>query len=282
MIWHPSAGLRLRFVISFPAIERDFVTTPGARRYERPGTRAAPHPGYTVREAVERFPEGLAYFNAGEMGLLNFPLFLDGQLVTKPQPARSLRQRRWAPLNDDYSFFIQHNDGRVEIRDLAIRANELVQPLSQGANAFSAPYIVRDSQHVPLVNPPSGQPPNARQVLFPGGQTRAPISALGLALGGDVVRVSLIGDLERPDAIDRLPTEHDLVDILTSLNVTDALYTGASGDVQYYDRPTGTLGIGRERAKSPDAQWLLRDGQTERGLTVIAVLVAQGGRSRDA
>jgi hypothetical protein len=273
MIWRPSNGLRLRFIVSFAAIERDFVAIPGARKYERSGTPAAPHPGYTVREAVERFPGGVAYFNAGEMGLLNFPIILDGRLVTKPGPARSLRQQQWAPLNDDYTFFIQHADGRVQVRDVPIRDNQLVQRLPENTHAFSAPYILREGWHVPLRNPAPGQPPNARQVLFPGGKTRAPISALGLASTGEVVRVSLLGDLEHPEALERLPTEYDLVEVLLSLNVVDALYTGASGDVQYYDRATGTLCVGRERAKSPDARWLLREGQTERGLTLIAVLL---------
>lgn len=281
MIWQPNASLRLQFIVSFAAIERDFVAVPGALRYARPGTSAAPHPGHTVREAAAKFPNGLAYFNAGEMGLLNFPLILDGKLVTKPRPARSLRQRRWAPLYGDYTFFVQHPDGRVEIADLPLRDNQLVQTLPQGTCAFSAPYILRNGEHVPLRTPPRGQPPNAQQVLFPGGETRAPISALGLASGGDVVRVSLLGDLQHPDDLERLPTEQDLVDVLRRLNVVDALYTGASGDVQYYDRASGMLGIGRERAKSPDAQWLLREGQTERGLTVIAALVAEGRQCRD-
>jgi len=273
MIWQPNADLRLHLIVSSEAIERDFVTVPGAPKYEHAGTRALPHPGWSVREAVERFPGGVAYFNSGEMGLLNCPLIVDGKLVTKPRPARALRQRQWAPLNDDYAFFIQHPDGHVEVRELPLRDNRLVPPVPQGTCAFSAPYILRDGQHVPLRNPPPGQLPDARQVLFPGGDTLAPISALGLTDGGKAVRVSMIGDLEHPDVLERLPTEYDLVDALRGLNAVDALYTGASGDVQYYDRATGTLGIGRERDKSPDAQWLLREGQTERGLTVIGVLV---------
>jgi len=272
MIWQPGPDLRLRFIVSFGAIERDFVTVPGARKYERAGMPASPHPGLSVRKAVERFPGGVAYFNAGEMGLLNTPLILDGKLVTKPRPARALRQQRWAPLNDDYTFFIQYPDGRVEISDLPLRDNRLLVPLDKGTCAFSAPYILRGGQHVPLRNPAPGQHPNAREVLFPGGETRAPISALGLTTSGEVVRVSLIGDLERPHDLQRLPTERDLVDVLRRLNVVDALYTGASGDVQYYDHTMDTLGVGRERDKSPDARWLLREGQTERGLTVIGVL----------
>jgi hypothetical protein len=273
MLWQPGAGLRLRLIVSPAAIERDFVSTPGARKYELPDREAAPHPGYTVREAVQVFPGGLAYFNAGEMGLLNFPLVLDGKLVTKPQPARALRQHQWVPLNDDFCFFLQHADGSVEIRGLAVRHNRLEQPLPAGSCGFSAPYILRDGQHVRLRTPPAGRSPDARQVMFPGGDTRAPISALGVCAGGEVIRVSLIGDVENPEDSGRFPTEHDLVNVLRRLDVVDALYSGASGDVQYYDSASGTLGIGRERAKRRDAKWLLRECQTERGLTVIAALM---------
>jgi hypothetical protein len=55
--------------------------------------------------------------------------------------------------------------------------------------------------------------------------------------------------------------------------VVDALYAGGSGDVQYYDAETRTLVAAPERPKSADRRWLLREGQCERGLSVIAVLV---------
>jgi hypothetical protein len=274
MLWRPCGDLRMQLLISNAAVERDFVEIPLAKRYERPGVRAVPHPGDSVREAVQRFGGGLAYFNAGEMGLLNFPLIVDGGLVAKPAPSKALFQTKWSPLNGTYSFFLQYPDGSVAIRDLEIVQDQLIVPLPRDTCGFSAPYIYKEGRHVPLKNPAPDHPPRSQEVLFPaGGQCRTPVSALGIDDRGRAVRISLVGDVGDPGRVERLPTEHDLARYLAELHVVDALYTGGSADVQYNDRPTGTLVAAPERPKSADRRWMLRAGQAERGLTVIAVLV---------
>jgi hypothetical protein len=275
MRWRPSHKLKFKLIISEAAIERDFNEIPfsNLKAYQKPGVKPTPHPGYSVREAVEKFAGGLAYFNAGEMGMLNFPIIVDGNLVTKPKPAKALFQNQWQPLNEAYTFFIQYGNGEVEIRDLPIKDNQLLAPLPQGAYGFSAPYIIKDGQHLPLKNPPPGQAPNSQEVLYSGGgKTLAPISAMGIDKHHKVVRISLIGDAAGPQRIERYPTEHDLVHYLQEFNLVAALYTGASADVQYYDSATQTLGLGPERPKNPEAKWILREAQTERGIAVIGIL----------
>lgn len=274
MIWHPGEQLRIKLIVSEAAIERDFIDIPfsNSKAHQRPGIKAQPHPGYTVREAAEKFGGGLAYFNAGEMGMLNFPIIVDGKLITKPKPIKTLFQKRWEPLEGEFIFFIQYPDGKVEIQALQVANNHLNFNLPKGSWGFSAPYVFRDGGHVPLKNPPPGCSPNSQEVLFPGRETLAPISAIGIDQENKVIRISLVGDADHPRDVDRLPTEYDLVYYLNEFNVVNALYMGASGDVQYYDSQTQTLGIGSERPKKADSKWLLKEGQTERGLTVIAVL----------
>jgi hypothetical protein len=274
MRWPPCDTLNLELIVSSAAIARDFADIPLTKKYEKPGVQAMPHPGNSVREVVAKYKGGLAYFNAGELGMFNFPIIVGGELIAKPNPAKSLGQRRWTPLNDSFTFFLQYPSGQVEIRDLPIINNQLVVPVPKGTYGFSAPYLFKSGRHLPLKNPAPGQPLNSQEVLFPaGGSTSAPISALGLDTSDRVVRVALVGDSANPDDTTRLPTELDLADYLRELNIVDALYTGASGDVQYYDRQTQTLVAAPERPKSADGRWVLRAGQTERGLTVIAVLM---------
>jgi hypothetical protein len=274
MIWQPGCDLKLKLIVSEAALKRDFVEIPfsNTKKYQKPGIKPEPHPGDSIREAVEKFPGGLAYFNAGEMGMLNFPIILDGALITKPKPIKALSQKQWEPLNADYTFFMQYYTGEVRIQDLSIKDNQLISPLPGGVCGFSAPYIVKDGKHIPLKNPSPGFAPNSQEVLYPGEDTQAPICALGVTKDHKVVRISLIGDLDNPNLVERQPTEYDLVHYLQEINVIDALYAGASADVQYYDSQTGTLGIGPERAKSVDAKWVLKKGQSERGIAVIGVL----------
>lgn len=275
MIWQPGKKLKLKLLVSDAAIERDFNETPfsNVKKFQKPGVKPAPHPGNSVREAAEEFPGGLAYFNAGEMGILNFPIVVDGNLITKPKPIKSLFQKRWEPINEDYSFIVQYPTGEVEIEDLPIRDNRLVSSLPKGTYGFSAPYIVKEGQHIPLKNPSSGHTPNSQEVLFPGGKAQASISAMGVDKHRRIIRISLVGDIDNPNATESFPTEYDLVSYLQEFDVVNALYTGASADVQYYDSKTGTLGIGPERPKSVDRRWVLREGQTERGIAVIGVLM---------
>jgi hypothetical protein len=274
MRWQPGAKLKLALIVCQAGIERDFVKVPLSKRHEGPGITAKPHPGDSIREVIVKHPNGLAYFNAGEMGFFNFPIIADGNFVAKPEPAKAVLQKQWLPLAGEFSFFVQYPDGQVKIQDLPIKANQLVPGWPKGTWAFSAPYVMKGGEPISFKNPPPGHSPGSQEVLFPGGDTRAPVSALGIARDGKAVRISLVGDGHKPQAIDRLPTEIDLTHYLQKFEVVDALYTGASGDVQYFDRQTQTLGIGPERPKSADSQWLLREGQTERGLTVVGMLTA--------
>jgi len=274
MIWQPGCNLKLKLIVSEAALKRDFNEIPfsNIKKYQKPGIKPEPHPGDSIREAVEKFPGGVAYFNAGELGMLNFPVILDGKLITKPQPVKALFQQQWEPLNETYTFLMQYPTGEVKIQNLPIKNNQLLSPLLKGTYGFSAPYIVKDGKHTPLKNPAPGAAPNSQEVLYPGKYTRAPICALGLTEKHEVVRVSLIGDLDNLNLVGRQPTEYDLVHYLQELNVVDALYAGASADVQYYNSPTETLGIGPERTKNAEAKWVLKEGQTERGLAVIGIL----------
>lgn len=279
MIWRPNKELKLKLLVSDAAVKRDFSEIPfsNLKKYQKPGVQPAPHPGNSVRQVTKEFAGGLAYFNAGEMGLLNCPVIIDGKLITKPKPIKALFQKQWQPINQDYTFFIQYPSGQVKIEDLPIRDNQLISNLPPGTYGFSAPYLVKDSQHIPLKNPPPGQPPNSQEVLYPGGKTQAPISAMGINKHGRVVRISLVGDIDHPNDPKRFPTEYDLIDYLQEFDVVEALYTGASADVQYYDSQTQTLGIGPERPKNVDGKWILKEGQTERGITVIGVLMVAEG-----
>lgn len=274
MRWRPSHKLCLQLLVSQAAIARDFMEIPAAKAYERPGIQAAPVPADNIREAVAKFPGGIAYFNASELGLLKFPIIVDGRLITKPAPSKALNQQQWEPLNEVFSFFVQYPDGQVAIEELAIADNHLGRGLSPGVCGFSAPYILKDGQHLPLKNPPPGQSTRSQEVFFPAGGVPAPISAIGLDNAGRVVRVSLVGNIACPGQLERLPTEYDLAGCLKQLNVVNALYAGGSADVQYYDSQTQTLIAAPERPKSADRKWLLRAGQTERGLSVIAMLVS--------
>lgn len=94
----------------------------------------------------------------------------------------------------------------------------------------------------------------------------AAMCAIGLTGDGQVVWVGLIGGPDEP------PTENELICQLLSLGVTEGLFAGGSGDVQYYDAESKTLCVAPERAKPVDKKWVLRGGQPERGLTCIVKL----------
>jgi len=179
----------LKLIVSEAALKRDFVEIPfsNMKKYQKPGIKLEPHPGDSIREAVQKFPGGVAYFNAGELGLLKFPVILDGTLITKPKPTKALSQKQWEPLNADYTFFMQYSTGEVRIQDLFIKNNQLISLLPGGTCRFSAPYIVKAGKHIPLKNPSPGVTPNSQEVLYPSGHTQAPICAMGITKDHEVV-----------------------------------------------------------------------------------------------
>ena len=278
LAWHPQA-MRMEFLISHETMARDFFATTMAPYYVQvePWKKLAPHPGLTVREAIAQHPGGVAYFNAGESGTLINPLVENGQLLTKPQPQRALLQREWAPLNGTFAFFLQHAHARVEIRDLRIVQNQIhpddLQFLDSSTCGFSVPYVLKNRARVPLKHPPPGCTSNSDETLYTLGAPAA-LSAIGMASDGRVVWIGLIGDVNDPGNPERLATEDDLVRYLRELDVVDALFAGASGDVQYYDAFSQTLGVACERPKCEDKRWVLKPGQTERGLACMVKLVA--------
>jgi hypothetical protein len=283
MAWDPARGFRLGMIVSREAMERDYVSTAMAPAYAKEGQVVAPLPAHCVREAASRF-EGRAFFNLGEAGLLIYPLLVNGRLVTKPPFRRVVLQREWSPLEGRFPFFMQHGDGRVSIREMRIENGALSledrAQIDASISGFSAPWIVRNGEHVPLVPykpaeaAESGRTsPGAGEVIFPGGDTRAAVSALGITKEGICVRISLLCDLDDPQKLERMPTEYDLVRFLKRWGVVNALYTGASADVQYFDTESGAFRGGIERVKSEDRRWILNPGQSERGLVVIGRVV---------
>jgi len=277
IIWNPRQ-IRMELIVSHETLARDCFVKTFAPYYKQvePWKELEPLPGMSVREAIVKCPGGIAYFNAGESGVMINPLIENGQLLTKTGKSRALGQKEWRPLNDVWMFFLHHADGRTEIRDLRIAQNKIhsddskyVQP---GTNGFAVPYILKQGKRVPLKNPPPGRTAQRGETLYTIG-ARAALSAIGLTADGRVVRVALIGDIANPTNWDRIGTEDDLARYLLDLGVTDALFAGASGDVQSYDAQSQTLAVAAERPKSEDKRWVLKPGQTERGLTCIAKLV---------
>lgn len=288
--WNPQR-VRMDFLLSEAAMARDCGTTTFATYYKElnPALELKSHEGLSVRQAVEQHPGGIAYFNVGESALMLYPVIVRGQLVCKPEGSRVLLQKDWEPLNDTFPFFLQHVDGCVEIRDIRVVSGEIhpgdVVHVRSGTDGFSVPYLVKQGEHIPLRNPPPGEPARAGETYFPADNQPAALSAIGVTADGMVVRVGLVGDVANSQDTSRLPTESDLVQHLCDLGVADALFSGGSGDVQYYDAASQTLVVAAERPKSPDKRWVLQDGQTERGLALIAMLVRRpddipGGNSK--
>ncbi|OVE74405.1 hypothetical protein BVX93_00060 [bacterium B13(2017)] len=282
MLWD-SRELSLGLIISEEAMHRDYVSTAMAPAYAKEGVQISPLPGYNIREASQIYEEAIALFNLGESGMLIYPVLVNGQLITKPRNKRVVLQQIWEPLTGIFPFFIQKTNGEVEIKDIEIENNsvtpEFQDIMNEGVLGFSAPYIMKNGNHTPLKNfkpYPLGQPPRtspkAGEIIFPGGNTKSPISALGITYDGIIIRISLVGDLYDIDNIEKLPTEFDLVRFLQEFNVKDALYTGASAEVQYYDKGTNYLNPGIERPKSPDRMWERNPGRSERGMVVNGIL----------
>lgn len=205
------------------------------------------------------------------------PLIKNGELLTKPKGARAAFQETWEPLNDTFTFFLQYADGRAEIRDLRIVGDQIhaddLKFVQAGVNGFSVPHILKQGKRVPLKNPPPGRTVSSGETLYTIGAPAA-LCAIGLMPDERIVWVGLIGDVANPSDWNRIGTEDDLVRYLLDLGVTDALFAGASGDVQYYDAQSQTLCVAAERPKREDKRWVLRPGQTERGLACIVKLFA--------
>ncbi|MBM3130690.1 MAG: hypothetical protein FJ009_18930 [Chloroflexi bacterium] len=277
IIWDPRR-VRMELIVSRETLARDFYTTAFAPYYKQiePWKTLAPIPALGVREAIEQCPGGIAYFNAGESGALINPLIENGRLLTKIGTSRALGQTKWELLNDAWTFFLQHADGRAEIRDLRIVDNQIhpddLKYLQSGTNSFSVPHILKRGARVPLKNPPPGRTALSGETLCTIGAPAA-LSAIGLTADARVVRIALIGDVTDPTNWDRIGTEDDLIRYLRDFGVTDALFAGASGDVQTYDAPSQMLAVAAERPKIESKRWVLKPGQTERGVTCIVKLV---------
>jgi len=280
IIWDPRQ-VRMELIVSHETLARDCFVKTFAPYYKQvePWKELEPLPGMSVREAVAKCPGGIAYFNAGESGVVINPLIENGRVLTKTEKSRALLQKEWKPLNDTFTFFLQHTDGRAEIRDLRIVQNQIhpddSRYLQVGTNGFSVPRILKQGKSVPLKNPPPGRTAQGGETLYII-DTVAARSAIGLTSDGRVVRIALIGDIANPTNWDRIGTEDDLVCYLLDFGVTDALFAGASGDVQYYDARSKTLAVAAERPKGETKRWVLKPGQTERGLTCIVKLVDTG------
>ena len=278
IIWNP-LQIKTELIVSHTSLETDWFTKTFAPYYLtiEPWKELIAFPGMNVREAIEHCPGGIAYFNAGESGVQINPLIDNGRLLTKPVNCRAGLQKEYEPLNDLFTFFLQHADGCAEIRDLRIVQNKIhpddSKHLHAGMNGFSIPCILKNGERVPLKNPPPGQTAKSGETLYTLGAPAA-LCAIGLMPGGNVVWVGLIGDVANPTNWDRIGTEDDLVRYMLEFGVTDALFAGASGDVQYYDAKSKTLCVAAERPKIPEKRWALKPGQTERGLTNIVKLVA--------
>jgi len=276
--WNPKS-VRMELIVSRASLETDWYTKAFAPFYLKtePWKELIAFPGTSVREAINQCPGGMAYFNAGESGVMINPLIDNGRLLTKPVNSRACLQNEYEPLNDVFTFFLQHADGRAEIRDLRIVENQIhsddAKYLSAGTHGFSIPYILKNGERVPLKNPPPGQTAQSGETLYTLGAPAA-LCAIGLMPSGKVVWMGLIGDVANPTNWDRIGTENDLVRYLVDWGVRDALFAGASGDVQYYDAESKTLCVAAERPKIPEKRWILKPGQTERGLTCIVKLVA--------
>jgi hypothetical protein len=275
--WDPRR-VRMELIVSRETLARDCVAKTFAPYYKQvnPWMELEPLPALSVREAIAENPGGIAYFNAGESGVVINPLIENGRLLTKTGKSRALGQTAWEPLSDAWTFFLQHADGRAEIRDLRIVENQIhpddSKYLQPGTNGFSVPHILKQGKRVPLKNPPPGRTTVSGETFYIRG-TPAALSATGLTVDGRVVRVALIGDMENPANWDRIGTEHDLIRYLLDFGVTDALFAGASGDVQSYDASSQTLAVAAERPKSEDNRWVLKPGQTERGVACIVKLI---------
>ncbi len=275
--WEPRR-VRMELIASRDALARDTATSAGAPYYVKIGLadRVTPYPAWSVRTAIQKCPGGIAYFSAGESGMQVNPLIENGKLLTKPQGARAAHQKDWTPLNDTFTFFLQHADARAEIRDLRIAQNRIHaddrKHISDGTNGFAVPRILKNGARVPLKNPPPGKTARGGETLYELGAPAA-LSAIGLTAAGRAVWIGLIGDTENPTDWDRVGTEEDLAHYLLDLGVTDAVFAGVSGDVQYYDARTQTLCVAAERPKPEDMRWVLMPGQTERGLACIVELV---------
>lgn len=270
IVWNPKL-IQMELIVSHAAMARDNWTKTLAPYHKtvEPWKDLEPHPGLSVRQAVEEYPGGIAYFNVGESGLQINPLIENGKLLTKPRGARALCQSEWTPLNDRFSFFLQHSDGQVDIRELRIEQDRIhlddLKYVSPGTNGFSVPYILRSGHPVELRRTQLGQAASSGETMFQIGALAA-MCAIGLTGDGQVVWVGLTGGPEEP------PTENELVCHLLDLGAREGLFAGASGDVQYYDAESKTLCVAAERAKPADKKWVLRAGQTERGLTCIGKL----------
>ena len=268
----------MELIVSHESFARDYVATTFAPYYQQIDPRCviAPVPALNVRQAIKKYSDGIAYFNAGESGMLINPLIENGRLLTKTGKTRALGQSEYEPLNDVFTFFLQHADGRAEIRDVRIVENQIhsddAKYLNVGTNGMSIPRILKDNERIPLKNPPPGQTAASGETLYTLGAPAA-LCAIGLMPDGNVVWIGLIGDVANPTNWDRIGTEADLVRYLVDFGVRDAVFAGASGDVQYYDAESKTLCVAAERPKAPEKRWVLQPGQTERGLTCIVKLV---------
>ncbi len=276
IIWNPRQ-IKIELIVSRESLQMDWHAKAFAPYYLtiEPWKELIAFPGMNVREAIEQCLGGIAYFNAGESGIQINPLIENGRLLCKPVGCRAGLQKEYEPLNDVFPFFLQHADGRAEIRDVRIVQNQIhsddAKYLDAGTNGICIPRLLKNGERVPLKHPPEGQTAKSGETLYTLGAPAA-LCAIGLLPNGNVIWIGLIGDVANPTNWDRIGTEDDLVRYLLELGVRDAVFAGASGDVQYYDVESKTLGVAAERPKIPEKRWVLKPGQTERGLTCIVKL----------
>jgi len=184
IIWDPRL-VRMELIVSHETLARDCYTKTFAPYYRQinPRLELEPLPGMSVREAIAQCPGGVAYFNAGESGVMINPLIHNGQLLTKTGKSRALGQKEWEPLNDAWTFFLQHADpfGRAEIRDLRIAKNQIhpddTKYLLPSTDGFSVPHILKRDTRSPngvntLTTTSNSKPKAMRLSPYFGNKTR--------------------------------------------------------------------------------------------------------------
>ncbi|MDX9701914.1 MAG: phosphodiester glycosidase family protein [Candidatus Auribacterota bacterium] len=191
-----------------------------------PGYIQIQRPGRTVSQMAQQETGDnllLVAINGSnaDWGAPNGFIIQDGELITKPVPG--MNQKEVKPLEGSYSVLAFYDARPAQVTSVAIKDNKLLNGTDihigiQGQAILRNGHIVPSSPKPELIGYAQGDEVGFGTVT----QIRASFSAIGIKADGEIVLLTMVGELNIPA----------MANLLKLAGANDAILLGGSGDAQ--------------------------------------------------
>ncbi|MBD3271290.1 MAG: hypothetical protein GF384_01980, partial [Elusimicrobia bacterium] len=225
--------------INDKSVERDMISRP-VNSNDLPD-------GWTIREYIEKYDNArsVLMFNStqGNFWSPNTCVIHHRKAVTKP--SRGVFQKKYRPFYGTMTG-ICFDEGNRKACTITLRRDGIViEP--EIRNAVIGPLLLREGVSCYSEIAFDAKPALYSHQVNWSETRRMALSALGYDRQGLLVRVSLIG-------VSQDPTVEELISVLQTLDVQDAVLLGSSADIQTYDHYAGEFTVARANPGSMTGQ----------------------------